>query len=413
MGGVKRLFLSQTSKDSSVLISGNVISVALNFLITLILARSLSVEELGLFFTGLAFLQIVVDVADLGTNSAILNFLPGKKGKEIKEVISGSWQIKILVALALGLVIFLFASTISSLIFQNNQMTNLIKSSSIGVFGLLFIFWGQAIFQSNKRFISSAVLNTSINISRLGVVLVLLLFGGFNLYDTFFSFQVVLLIIVFYLFIRIRPFFVDPAHSLKLLRFGLPIGASFAVAAIYTKFDQIFVLRIAGDEEAGIFGLASKLAAFYIFAAAAFSSAIIPRFSTLDTSNFKVYFKKTVLATLLLSMIVIMTMLPLSFLIPTLFGDNFTSAIEIFQILSVGIVFFTLSVPLSNALVYKYKKTFFPLLMSILLAFVLLVLLNLLIPIYAGIGAAYAVLSMYIIQFVVSLIYFSLLYRKK
>lgn len=409
---VRTLLFSKTSKDSTTLLIGNVISVGLNLLITLILARNLSVAEMGLFFTALTVIQLVADVADLGINSAILNFLPGKSPQRIEQLINASWQVKLIVSLAIGLGLITLASPISKMIFQNNEMIYLLQASPVGVFALLFIFWGQTVFQARGKFLAAAIINTAINVSRVLVVILLIASNGLSLLNVFLSFQIVLLAIVFYLFLILRPRITDLKESMVLLKFGLPVGLSFALAAVYTKLDQILVLRIAGEGEAGIFGLASRLAAFYIFATAALSSALIPRFASLPKDFFSGYFKKSFLASFLLSSIIIATMIPVSLTLPIMFGEDFRMSVAIFQILSLGIVFFTMSVPLSNAILYHYKKTYFSLITSVILALVLFGALNILIPIYGGVGASYAVLLGYMVQFVVSLVYFIFLKQK-
>ena len=45
----------------------------------------------------------------------------------------------------------------------------------------------------------------------------------------------------------------------EIIKFGLPIGLSFAIAALYTRLDQLLVFRYLGEEAAGIYGLAARL----------------------------------------------------------------------------------------------------------------------------------------------------------
>lgn len=405
MNGLFSLLKSSTSKDSAVLFTGNIISFGINFLITFLLARNFSATQLGLFFTGLVFIQLTCDLAELGINSSLLHFIPREK-KLAKRYINASFALKVIIGLTLFVLIFVLAPSIANIFLNNQQMVPFIKNSSMGILTLLFIFWGQSIFQSEHKFLLASVLNTSINVLRISVLVILLLFTSLGLGDIFLLFQLVLIISVVFVIFKIKPGFRDFNYSINILKFGLPIGASFAVAAVYTKLDQLMILKIGGAFEAGIYGLAGRVVTIYIFAAAAFNNAIVPRLSSIENIQFDRYFKKVLLATLMMMGMTIVSIIPASLLIPVFFGTDFEKSIIPFQLLALGASFFILSVPFSSALVYRYKKTFFPLVISILSLSLLLFLLNLLIPVYLGIGAALSLLITYIIQTLVSIGYF-------
>lgn len=405
MNGLNSLLKSSTSKDSAVLFTGNIISFGINFLITFLLARSFSAAQLGLFFTGLIFIQLVTDLVEAGINSALLHFIP-KERNLAQRYINASFFLKLIIGLVLFLLIFALAPFIANIFLSNSDMIPYIKSSSLGIFALLFIFWGQSIFQSQQKFLLASIVNTSINVLRVLVLAFLLIFSSLGLQDIFLAFQVVLIVSVVLIVLKIKPAFKDLNFSINILKFGLPIGVSFAVAAVYTKLDQLMILKMGGELEAGIYGLAGRIVTIYIFAAAAFNNAIVPRLSSIENSQFDKYFKKALLATLVMVAMVLISVIPASLLIPVFFGSEFQRSVIPFQILALGVSFFIFSVPFSSALVYRYKKTFFPLFLSILSLILLIFLLNLFIPIYLSSGAALALLITYIVQSLISVGYF-------
>lgn len=405
MNGLFSLLRSSTSKDSAVLFAGNIASFVINFLITLILARNFSTSELGLFFTGLIFIQLVTDLSELGINSSLMHFIPKSDSRVQKSFVNASFILKVVVGISFFCLILLFSPLLATLLFNDKNMNSYIQNSSVGIFVLLFIFWGQAIFQAQKKFIRASLVNFSINILRIIVLIVLISTVNFELRDIYLAFQLILIIPVIFLIYTIKPKLGDLNQSTNLLRFGLPIGASFAVAAIYTKLDQILVLKLAGDYQAGVYGLAGRIATIYIFATAAFNSAILPRLVSIEKTRLDQYFNKTILASVIISVGVLISIIPLSLLIPFLKSD-FIESVQPFQILSIGAIFFILSAPFSAVIVYRYKKTFFPLILSLLSLILLMILLNLLIPIYLSIGAALSLLITYITQALVSVGYF-------
>src|SRR3989344_3523099 len=153
----KSIILSSTAKDSSILYLGNILSVAINFLITLLLTRSLTTSEFGIFVTGLIFLQLLVDLFELGINPALINLASSSKEKSV-SYIRASFLLKVIIGIVVSLILIIFASPISLVFFKNNSMAPIIIFSSLGFTFLTFILWGQSVFQSQKNFVYSALL---------------------------------------------------------------------------------------------------------------------------------------------------------------------------------------------------------------------------------------------------------------
>lgn len=405
----KKLFFSDTSKDSLILLSGTIVSNLINLLIVFILARSVSSGNLGLIFTGLIFIQLVTDLLELGINPALLALAPSHLTEQ-KKLVSSSFSIKLLISLVSSGICYLFSSQIAWLIFKNNQMNYIIQISSLGIIFLTIIFWSQTIFISLRDFKTSMLINTSINILRLLGISYLLFLGIIGMLDFYLAMQLVLFVSVCIIFYKLNYLLslrsIEKDLILKVLRFGFPIGMGFALAALYTKLDQILILRISGEEEAGIYGLASRLSMFFIFAVSAFNSAIIPRLTSLENSQLKSYFQKSVVASRFLALgsfgIVILGAL----VIPFVFGKQFISSMVPFEILGLGMVFFILSTPYSSIILYRYKKNYYSFWMSLLSVILIFILLEVFIPNFKSIGAALSVCLIYFLQLIINYIYY-------
>jgi O-antigen/teichoic acid export membrane protein len=405
----KDYFLSATAKDTFYLFLGTIISTVLNFVLVIILTRNLSVADFGLFITALTFSQLVSDLFEMGINPATLNYVSSQPQEKLK-FIKGSLVIKLIISILVGLGTFLLSYPISLLIFNKSAIIPYIQISSIGIMLLIISAWGQTVLQGEKRFLAAAIVNTSPNLLRLFALLLILILGLFTAFNALWSFYLVLFLTSILVFIFIGKSFIisniNKTDLQKIISFGIPIGLGFSVAAVYTRLDQILVLNLAGEEEAGIYGLASRVAIFFIFASTALSSAAIPRFTSISDETFFSYFKKNLQASGLLVVFSILAIILAPVFLPLIFGTRFYNSVMAFQILTLGAIFFTLESPFINAIVYRYKKNKFSLTLSLISLTFIWILLNLLIPVFGSVGAAIAVAAVYLLQLLISAIYF-------
>lgn len=411
-----RVIKSKTAKDSLIMLFGAAITTVLGFFVTVILARGLSPIELGLILTALTFTQLVSDMFELGINSAVLNFVSSSSEVERPVFLKFTFMAKLTIALLVGLGVLLLASPLSMFIFKSEEILPFVQISSIGVALLMLVGWEQSVFQAKKMFIHSSLLGVLINILRVLGILVILAVGIFNPINSYIVLQVVLVIgIVVFLFKIGKNFFrVKNTTGVfnKVFGFGLPVGFGFALAAIYTKLDQIIIFNLLGGAEAGIYGLAFRVMSVFLFAGGALNAAITPRFASLHPDQFSAYFKKTLLAAFGLGFLSALGILVAPIFLPIIFGAKFYSSILPFQILSIGAIFFILSSPFYTAILYKFKKTKYSLFISLASLLLIWGLLNLLIPVYKSLGAAIAVTLIYGFQFIISVAFFFFWSRK-
>ncbi len=408
MKKLTKLLFSQTSKDSSYLLLGNMLSTVINFILTLILTRQLTPAEFGLFITGLTVILLVTDFFELGINTALLQYLP-KSSQQGKYFISSSFIVKAVTALLVGGIVFIFSDFWARVIFENKEIEPLLRISSLGIILLMFIFWIQAVLQSKKRFLLSSVVNTLINVLRLFGFVILLILGTFNLQTSFIISHVLLLLIVGFGMLLIgkdiRYKFISREYIIKTLRFGLPVGAGFALAAVYTKLDQLFILRWSGAEEAGLYGLANRLVLPVSLVATSLMSAATPRFSELDNSAYVKYFKKVLLIMTGISSLTFIGIIIAPILVPMIFGDEFQRAVPSLQILAFGMILFALGSPFQTAVIYRYSGNRYYFITSGISFALLFLLLYLFVPQFGSIGAAISVTTVYIVQIVLNVLF--------
>lgn len=411
-----QILRTATIRDSGILLVGASAATLFGFILITILARNLTISQFGLFITALTFVQLSTDLFEGGINPTVLSFLPSKVGQARKIFIAETFLMRLIITGLISVTIFIFASDVSQFIFKSQEIEELIRLSSIGVFSLLLLSWSQTLYQAKGNFLLSATIILSNNLSRVVVVLLLLLLGFFTLERAYFWMQLVPLAVLLLALVNERLRFWRAQISFKdfkkILSFALPAGVGFGLAAIYTRLDQILIFNLTNSQEAGIYGLSYRLAAVFLFASSAIYGATIPRFSFLAPLDFPTYFKKTLSVGVAFSLLAFLA-IPLStYFIPLIFGQAFSRAILPFQILIVGMIFFIFQQPFYNALLYRFKKSYLSFLLSALSLILVWFLLNSLIPAYKSLGAALAITTVYGVQLMISIVLFVIFSKK-
>ena len=408
---LKGLIQTGTAKDTIIMLIGGGISTFLGFIFTVILARSISVFDLGLFITAFTFIQMVSEIFESGTNASVFNFVSASSGEERLSYIKATFLSKLFIAIVISCLVFLLSDKISNLFFKNASMAFYIRFASAGIFLTTLITWGQTVLKAERRFLGFSLNNLTLNSLKVLVILLLVAIGVRGAEVIYLGIVIIPIVTLALLGKQIGMKFTKAAITKKLYatlwKFSLPVGIGFACWALYTTIDQILVLNISGAKEAGIYGLAYKVASIIIFLASILGNVITPRFASLSDEHFFTYFKKTVLVCGGCGLVSLLSIVVAPALIPFLFGDKFSASIFPFQILAVAAALLLFSVPFSSAILYKFKKPYFMLWSSISYLIILWILLLNLTPLYASVGAAFSVLIMYIFQLLVSMGAFS------
>lgn len=385
-------------------------SSLLNFVLVYILTRNMSTSSFGLVITALTFTQLVTDIGEFGINPASLNFVTKETDKVNKlKLAKASLILKLLVAFIISLIVLVTAPLISIFIFKNEMMIPLIAISSFGIFISMGLVWGQVMLQAERNFFWVALVNLSPNLFRVLLILTILVFYSLNYLTAYLTLNLVLLLSALLALYKIGFGFLKTQTRVsdykKIIKLGLPIGIGFAIAAIYTRLDQLTVFNILGEREAGVYGLASRLSSFFIFASVAVISAVTPRIASLEKHKFDKYFRKVVLLSIGLAFLCLFSIL-FSPLILSIFGSEYVFSIVPFSIQLVGVAFFAVSAPFTTVILFRFNKSGYSLWLSLASLIVITLLLFQLVPLYGGVGAAFSLALIYLLQLISSFVYY-------
>lgn len=395
---MKRIFLSQTIKDSFVVTVSMGISTILSALSIFLIARFLGPSGFGLYVSALAIAVIMTDSVELAISNSLVKFASGSD-KPLGFIKYG-FYLKLKLGIGLGLLLILISRPLAALIQPELKPLLLIVS---GIIPALFLSrFPRSVLQSQKRFITDSTIEFSTSLFRL----------LFILFFYYFFQLTVSLALLAYLLGALLAFLLGAAMiswqfleseidlSIKTAFFNFQkwMTLGFVVAAVHGRIDSILLLRLNGPEATGIYQAAYRFFMPAIQLAAALSLVFAPRFAGFDTAekNKRYLFKAMSLSIGLavLSLLII----PLSpLLVQLIFGFKYAASVPTAQVLAFGFAAFLAGAPLTAHLIYSTQRTKWFLAINVLQLILLISLDLFLMPKWGSLGAAWAMATTLII----------------
>lgn len=391
---VKSLIFSATARDTFILFGGNVGTAFWGFLFTLIVARSLSVYDFGVFSAVLNMVVIITSVTDLGISSGVINFVANNwtlgQTRKVDEYVKASFLLRSMVTIASSFLVLIFARFISVKFLASSDPKMGIWVSVITLFWILGSFFPY-ILQAKKMFLASTIYDNSFYLSRLIFILLFYTLGSLSLDLSFWAFGAGFVASLIFTFIYVKFDFLKSKPTRKqygdLLKFSGWIGVSRVVSSISGRIDVQMLAAMLGAVATGLYSIPSRLASFIAVLAGSFSSVLATRLASFnDKEKEKKYIIKSTLALIPISLGIIFWIVIAEPFILILFGNKYLPAVPIFQALVAAQIPFLLTAPATSAIIYSMKKTVYVGALSFIqMAFIFL--LNLyLIPKYGVFG---------------------------
>ena len=351
-------------KDTSILFIGNSISAILGVIFTILAARFLGPEAWGLVAAVTSLIIILGSIADLGFNSSIFRFL-SKEWAEVKNASPDIYKtivfLRLISAILFGAVLVLLSKWITPLVLQQ-QDASFIALAAIGLIGVLFVDLQTATFQAKQSWVRAATFAALTNALRLILFLVLVATNLVSVLSVLAIF-VVSLFITFTFSLLWQRLPIDlPQNwlllSKKIFSFSIWLAGNQSVSSINSRIDVLLLLNIAGSINAGIYGAASRIALGFPIIIGSFATVLAPRFASIGSKNdLWIFFKKSIGLSILISSTLIVGILLAPFLI-LLLGTSYEGSVQVFRLLLISFIPFTLSAPPVNILIYRFNKPY-------------------------------------------------------
>ncbi len=364
---IKGMVFSNTARDTYILFGGNVGAAFWGFLFTLLVARSLSISEFGVFSAVLNLVVILSSLSDLGVSSGAINFISDhfSRGEITKsdEYIKASFLIRLWAVLILCLATFIFAPIISTSLLATTNSKMGIWAAVVTIFWSLDLFF-PFVFQAKKMFVKAVVYDNAYYIGRLLFAAAFYLIGGLTIDKAFWAFGAGFVVTAVLTFVFLKTNFLKSKPKKqeyqKLIKFSGWIGVNRIVSSISGKLDIQMLAAMAGALATGLYSIPSRLANFIVVLSGSYSSVLATRLASFgDREKEKTYILKSTLALIPITGGIILWILLAKPFIIFLFGEKYLNSVPIFQALAASQIPFLFTVPAVSAIIYSMKKTIY------------------------------------------------------
>jgi len=399
--------------NTSWLMGEKIITMGVGFLVTVLVARYLGPEQYGILAYALSLTALFATAGHMGLGGLVVREIV-KKPEARPETLGTSMGLKFF-GFALGFILLIAYA----LLFEEQQGLEFWALVIVGT-SLLFRpftvidFW----FQSQVQSKYTAISNLTSLLLTAGIKVLLVVLGANLLLFAFAPLvQAVLAGIFFLAFFYAKAnlplmswrFSLERAKELLSQGWVILLGALFAT--VYLKIDQVMLRWFSGAKEVGVYAVAASLSEAWYFVPTAIVASLFPRLISLRDTDPLRYRERLqqvfeLLFVIALAVAIFMTFMA-SPLIDLFFGEKYTASAPILAIHIWAALFifmraaFSKWILIEDALVFSLITQGFGALANVVLNYILM-------PHYAGYGAAIATLLSYAMAS-----YFSLFFYKK
>jgi len=405
------LALSQTARSTYLTTFGAGINAFLGFVFTIVVARSISPADFGLFSVVMNLLVILFVICDLGFSSSVLRFLPqvireGKKEKS-KEIIKLSFLTILLIAGLLAILLAVFSQPVANLIFAKKELVLPLTIVSISLLGLPLTSIFVSILQGQQRFLFGVITDTSVFILKVFATIGLLIFGRLNLISVLIIYSLTSFTGLFLGIFFIGPEFLFAKTNLKLAKtlfgFGIWMALARLANSISGRIDTLMLIRYVETAQVGFYAAAQRMTIIFPVMVGGMAVVLSPKFASLKTiAEAKSFMKKSSLLISSLFLPIILLFLLAPWITVWIYGQVYEPSIYIFRWLLVSSSFFIISTIPITLLIYFLGKSRFFAAISIFQLFLIFFGNLILIPRLGVIGPAISLAVAYGVIFVIS-----------
>ncbi len=338
------------------------LAALVSYITRIILARNLSTTEYGLFFSIFTFVTFILFFRDLGTSHALVKYIShyqaiGKK-RLIQTTFISVGLIQIILTIPIAIILLLGNNYLSTYYFKDPNAYNLLIILAIFVILIIPVRILRYGFQGFQKMFLFSLVEFMKNV--ISLILILIFFAlNLGVKSPALAYTFVNLVL-FFIFV---PFFLKligkirlnkikakiiKSTSKKVMLFALPMFATAVGDRMIGYIDTLMLTHFGTLEQVGIYNVIFPTALILLMGGRALSSIVFPVVSELSAKNDVSRLHK---GTLLLQKNVMTVTIPLigvglvfsQRILDILFGGDYTSGALAFQILLVGIAFFTVT----------------------------------------------------------------------
>ncbi len=382
------------------------ITFALFILLNVAIARMLGVEKFGTWSFFFSIISVIFLISNFGINNSTRAYIVQYRATDmLRSIIRDSFKLRLLFSFIFASLIFIFAEHLSVLI-NHPEFEILFKYSAPFVFLMGLTEYLKSVFMGLHRIKYNFIINTlEHGLKIIFFAITLLCFSItlpnivniFNL-ALFLTVLIGLSLLYFVFFVKLKKS-TSKIFTSDIFKYSIPLFFTGIGAIVATEIDIIMLSFLSSNYEVGIYTVAKGIITKLPHISMAIAMGAMPIFIKVNKENkdrLKALFLKLLRINAKILMIIVPGVLLFSsFLIPLLYGIEYSGSVFPLQILTIFLINRSFLVFLTLFLDYQglAKKRLF----NSLIAMTLNIFLNfLLIPKYGATGAAIATSVAYI-----------------
>lgn len=392
------------AKGGGIAFAGKLFEYVVRFAFGILIARTVGVEQYGLYTLGITVSLIASNMAMLGLQVGMVRFLPPvireKDDKSIWGIIQICLGLPGFFSLFLAAGLFLLADPLNALMFHDPRMTPLLRLVSLMIPLDTLAFMAYVITISYKQPKYNVIAN-----NILTPLLKLMLAAGFLalglstkgvLISQIIASAVGLAVLIYFvntLFSLRRAFGSARQHIAPLLRYSLPVQLGWMITTLRSTFSTLVLGFLGLTTGVGVYTAASRFSLigsmFYLSVGNISTPIIADLHSQGKSFLMKAYYQTTTRWMVMFNLPVFLTSVLFAKQLLWIFGDDFTAGAPSMMIMAVGTLVYTATGVGANILDMTDHPTINTI-NSVVMVIVTIILNLLFIPPLGVIGAAIA-----------------------
>jgi len=398
-----RNFFGAIFKRSILLLLFKVLTVVLGFVFTVLITRTLSVEQSGIYLLVFTIVSVLSVVCRLGLDRTIVRFVAiAEDDSDFDLSFSLVFNCLIVVAVVGTIVssaVYLLSDFIALNIFNNNEMSEVLSSMSISILGLSVVAFIAFGFQGMSKPVYTVLFRDLLHRLILVGMLVFLAFddavGIASLFSIVILFVTALTVLAWFIKARKQrtggTLLLNSIWRNKVITSCIPLWAVAVTAELVKWSAQIISGAFVSETELAYFAVAQRVSVLTSLVLIVVNMLVTPKFAVLFKKGLVQKLESLVQDTLKLNLLIAAPVLIAFFVFPnfilSIYGDKFVEGALLLQILAVGqfVNVVTGSVgnilPMSGHEKVMRNIVFISGIFSVLISFIL-------IPVFGVLGAA-------------------------
>lgn len=338
----------------------SILSAFLGYIVRLILARNLSLEEFGLFYAVFSFLALISLFKTLGYDKSLIKFIPEFQHANRKDFIKSSIIyvsiLQVITNIIILALIYVLANYLSIHFFHEPKAAKILLLMAIAFFIDSFVL----VLKFSLQGFQKMTLFSSLDFIRMLLIVIITLIGfklNYELLSPVFAYiltpLILILIFGFILVKKIFPdffkanFIIDMNLIKKISKYSFFVMATGSAALILQYTDTTMLTYFTGLEAVALYNIAFPISKILTYIPNAIGGVLLPLSSELWTKEKKEILRVGIESLYKYSMILIIPLVFVmvsfsDFIIAILFGKQYILAANAMRILVIGTIFLTL-----------------------------------------------------------------------